>query len=323
MYSIPIQAKPGYRQRVGKRLAALVITLVIVALLVNTVIADRITRGAEPFAQGRVLELPGPDLNVREYGSGSDHAIVLLHGYSASIEWWEAVAPALAQGSRVVAIDLVGHGGSEAPRDAAPYSAEGQGAAVRQALESLGVRHAVLVGHSTGGLVATALAEAAPDLVDRVIVSDTPAALGMTAMPALGNAVCWPVVGPALDTLRRLDAVDKSSLQTGFAADFPVPALAYRSLKRITHNAFCDAKAASRINEQRAVADRLAGLGKPVLVVWGDSDVLTPTTPNVERYRQAGLQPVVIAGSGHSPQLEKPNEFLSAITPFAQAARLN
>lgn len=300
----------------GKRLAALVITLVLVALLVNAMVTDRIARVAEPFAQGRVLELPGPDLNVREYGSGGDRAIVLLHGYSASIQWWEAVAPALAQGARVVAIDLVGHGGSEAPSDAAAYSAMGQATAVHQALDALGVRHAVLVGHSMGGTVATALAESAPDLVDRVVVSDTPAALGMTAMPALGNAVCWPVLGAAVDKLRSLDAVDKSSLQTGFDADFPVPALAYRSLKQMTHNALCDAKTAGWINEQQAVADRLAGLGKPVLVVWGDSDVLTPTAQNVDRYRQAGLQPVVIAGSGHSPLVEKPSEFISTIKSF-------
>ncbi|WP_235663913.1 alpha/beta fold hydrolase [Mycolicibacter terrae] len=138
-------------------------------------------------------------------------------------------------------------------------------------------------------------------------------------MPALGNAVCWPVLGAALDRFRSIDGVDKSALQTGFAADFPIPELAYRSLKRMTHNALCDAKTAGRINEQRAVADRLAGLGKPVLVLWGDRDVLTPTQANVDRYRAAGLDPVVIAGSGHSPMVEKPAEFVSAVQGFIQA----
>lgn len=305
----------------GKRLAAGVVAAVLVALLVvNTVVIDRIARAAEPFAGGRVLELPGPDLNVREYGSGGERAIVLLHGDSASIQWWEAVAPALAQGTRVIAIDLVGHGGSEAPRDQAAYSADAQAAAVHQALDALGVRHAVVIGHSMGGTVATALAESASDLVDRVVVSDTHAAAqGMVAMPALGNAVCWPVLGAALDRFRSIDGVDKSALQTGFAADFPIPELAYRSLKRMTHNALCDAKTAGRINEQRAVADRLAGLGKPVLVLWGDRDVLTPTQANVDRYRAAGLDPVVIAGSGHSPMVEKPAEFVSAVQGFIQA----
>jgi 2-succinyl-6-hydroxy-2,4-cyclohexadiene-1-carboxylate synthase len=142
----------------------------------------------------------------------------------------------------------------------------------------------------------------------------------MVAMPGLGNAVCWPILGAAVDRLRSSDAVDKPSLQTGFAADFAVPELAYRSLKRMTHNALCDAKAAGDINEQRAVADRLAGVGKPVLVVWGENDVLTPTQPNVSRYRAAGLETVVIAGSGHSPIVEKPAEFVSAVKQFVQGA---
>ncbi|MEB3020141.1 alpha/beta fold hydrolase [[Mycobacterium] crassicus] len=304
----------------GKRLAALAVTLVLVALLVNAVVTDRTARAAEAFGGGRVLDLPGPDLNIREYGSGGDRAVVLLHGYTASIQWWEAVAPALAHGNRVVAIDLIGHGGSEAPRDVAAYSADAQATAVRQALDALGVRHAVVIGHSMGGTVATALAESVPDMVDRVVVSDTPAAEGLVAMPALGNAVCWPVVGAALDRFRSLDGVDKTALQTGFAADFQIPELAYRSLKGMTHNALCGPRKAPRFNQQHAVADRLAGLGKPVLVLWGDRDVLTPTQDNVDRYRTAGLKPVVIAGSGHTPMVEKPTEFLSAVQSFTRVS---
>ena len=66
----------------------------------------------------------------------------------------------------------------------------------------------------------------------------------------------------------------------------------------------------------KAIADRLAGLGKPVLVIWGERDVLTPTAGNVARYTEAGLPPHVIAGSGHSPMVEKPDEFVSAIKDF-------
>ncbi|MEB3051057.1 alpha/beta hydrolase [Mycolicibacter sp. MYC123] len=300
----------------GKRLAALAFALLLVALLVDGAVTDRIARAAEPFGGGRVLDLPGPDLNVREYGSGGDHAVVLLHGYTASIQWWEAVAPALVAGNRVIAIDLIGHGGSEAPRDTAAYSAEAQAAAVHQALGALGVRHAVVIGHSMGGTVATALAESVPEMVDRVVVSDTPGGEGLVVMPALGDAVCWPVLGASLDRLRSIDAVDKTSLQTGFAADYPVPDIAYRSLKGMTHNALCGPRKAPNFNAQRAVADRLAGLGKPVLVLWGECDVLTPTQANVDRYREAGLQPVVIAGSGHTPMVERPTEFLGAVEGF-------
>ncbi len=42
--------------------------LLLVGLLVNAVVVDRSEHAAEPFGGGHVLDLPGVDLNVREYG---------------------------------------------------------------------------------------------------------------------------------------------------------------------------------------------------------------------------------------------------------------
>ena len=300
------------------KVVAAVVVLLLVGLLGNAVVVDRSEHAAEPFGGGHVLDLPGVDLNVREYGPPGDRAVVLLHGYTASVEWWEPVAQKLAAtGRRVIAIDLVGHGGSEAPRDAAQYGAQGQATPVRQALSALGVRHAVLIGHSMGGAVATAVAEAEPDLVQRVAVSDTPGDNGLVVVPRMHDVVCAPIVGPAADRFRAIDTFDGPSLQTGFAADYPVPDFAYRSLKRLTHTGVCDSDVVEELNADKAIADRLAGLGKPVLVIWGERDVLTPTADNVARYTRAGLPPHVIAGSGHSPMVEKPDEFVSAVSEFA------
>lgn len=307
-------------RRVKVRIAAATLAVLMVALLANAFLVDLEQRPAAPFAGGRVLELDGPDLNVREYGPASDQAVVLLHGYSASIEWWQDVAAKLTDtGHRVIAIDLVGHGGSEAPHDADQYGAAGQAAAVRRALDALGVHRVVLVGHSMGGAIATAVAEEEPELVERVVVADTPGDQGLVNMPLLGDAGCWPLIGPAADRIRGWEAATDSSLQTGFAPGFPVPEFAHRSLEQLTHTGLCDSDAVEELNSQRPVADRLAGLGKPVTVIWGDRDVLTPTAANVERYRAAGLSPVLIAGSGHSPMVEKPDAFVAAIADFIRA----
>ncbi|MGV0743607.1 alpha/beta fold hydrolase [Mycolicibacterium sp. XJ870] len=296
------------------RIAVLVLSVLVVAVLVNAFFVTRAERAAEPFADGHVLALDGPDLNVREYGRRpGERAVVLLHGYSASIEWWEKLAPMLAADHRVIAIDLVGHGGSEAPRDAVSYGAPARASAVRSALVELGVRHAVLIGHSMGGSVAAEVASQYPDLVERVVVSDTPAADDLVTMPLLGKMVCWPVIGPALDQFRGIDAITDSSLQTGFAADYPVPDFAQRSLQRLTYAGVCDST-----NGSRSVVETLAALDKPVLVVWGSEDVLTPTAANVERYTAAGLPPRVISGAGHSPMVETPEEFLSAVSGFVR-----
>lgn len=293
-------------------MAAVALVVLVIAALVNAFAVTSATRAAESFAGGRVLELDGPDLNVREYGPVGARTIVLLHGYSASIQWWEAVASRLAGDRRVIAIDLVGHGGSEAPGDPQQFQPDGQAAAVRKALSALGVRQAVLIGHSMGGSVASVLADRYPEVVERVVISDTPADNDLAAMPLLGKMVCWPLMGPAMDHFRRVPVITGSSLQAGFAADFPVPQFAYRSLERLTYQGVCDSKEGT----PTSVADTLTDLGKPVLVVWGETDVLTPTAANVTRYAAAGLSPRIIPGAGHSPMVEKPDEFLSAIRDF-------
>ena len=76
------------------RIIAILTVVVVAALAVNALLVSRTTRQAEAFDGGRVLELDGPDLNVKESGPSGDRAVVLLHGYSASVEWWDRVAPA-------------------------------------------------------------------------------------------------------------------------------------------------------------------------------------------------------------------------------------
>ena len=62
------------------RIIAIPTVVVVAALAVNALLVSRTTRPAEAFDGGRVLELDGPDLNVKESGPSGDRAVVLLHG---------------------------------------------------------------------------------------------------------------------------------------------------------------------------------------------------------------------------------------------------
>ena len=114
-----------------------------------------------------------------------------------------------------------------------------------------------------GGHIAIAVAERAPSRVERVAVIDTYGDEGLLKEPTLAGAACRPVVGAALDRFRGVDAIVESSLQTGFADDFPVPDFAHRSLEQLTQRGLCQSDAAAELNSERAVADRLAALGNP------------------------------------------------------------
>jgi pimeloyl-ACP methyl ester carboxylesterase len=106
-------------------------------------------------------------LNVIEAGQGPP--LVLLHGLFGSARNWGAVQKALATDYRVVALDLRNHGASPHAPDM-DYAA--QAADVAETLAALGIKRAVVLGHSMGGKAAMMLALTRPELIERLIIAD-------------------------------------------------------------------------------------------------------------------------------------------------------
>src|SRR3954451_11928782 len=82
--------------------------------------------------------------------------IVLVHGITSRSDIWDESSALLADGHRVVAPDLLGHGHSANPRGDYPRIASASG--VRDLLVALGHELATVVGHSLGGGVAMQMA---------------------------------------------------------------------------------------------------------------------------------------------------------------------
>ena len=88
----------------------------IVLLVVNTLVVDDRTESATVTVPGgRILDLPGGEMQVVEGGRRGGSPIVLIHCFSCAIDWWDAMRPRLEAEHRVIAVDLLGHGGSEKP----------------------------------------------------------------------------------------------------------------------------------------------------------------------------------------------------------------
>jgi pimeloyl-ACP methyl ester carboxylesterase len=135
----------------------------LIAVVVLSVIASTRRRGPQrPVTVVRSSTLPSCPANVKVEGAGTP--IVLIHGFGAAIDWWDDVAPALATDHRVIRIDLIGHGGRAAPGSG--YSIERQGTLVSAILDKLVVDRITVIGHSMGGVVATALAELKPERIE-------------------------------------------------------------------------------------------------------------------------------------------------------------
>jgi pimeloyl-ACP methyl ester carboxylesterase len=100
------------RSRRGLAIVA-VIAAIAVALAANTLAVDSATRAAVARSGGTVMETGIVPANLKVEGEGPP--IVLIHGFGAALDWWDDIAPQLAADHRVIRLDLIGHGGTEAP----------------------------------------------------------------------------------------------------------------------------------------------------------------------------------------------------------------
>ena len=141
--------------------------------------------------EGRYIETGAARTYVREVGEG-EATLVLVHGAEAEGSMWEPYMEGLAGGRRVLAVDLPGHGGTEAPEDL-DASASGIAEWFLGLLVAEGLDSVDLLGHSMGGTVALHIALERPELVRRLVLVDT-------------GGLCWPAgpIGKGVDRFLRI-----------------------------------------------------------------------------------------------------------------------
>lgn len=252
-----------------------------------------------------------PALVWREAGARTAPPVVLLHSLGADSGMWDAQAQALAgTGHRVVMPDARGHGASAW---AAPLSIDGWVTDLERVLAAAEVAAPILIGLSMGGVQALAYTLAHPDAVRGLVLADTFAQLD----PDIAAAKIDQLSGDA--TRLGMQALADAYVRDTFTVD---GLQAERALMRDAIASVApDAYAASvRACFDVQLADRLAEVRCPTLVLWGERDHKSPR-PLSERIA-AGIpaaELVEIPRAGHLSNLENPGDFSAAITRFTGA----
>ncbi|SKC40819.1 alpha/beta fold hydrolase [Krasilnikoviella flava] len=230
--------------------------------------------------------------------------LLLVHGSGATAASWSPMVPGLDAVHRVVAIDLPGCGRS-APAPA--YDVPAQADRVAGLVDELGMPRLRVVGHSSGGYVATALAERRPDLVGSLVLLSTgPAPDAKLPEAAVVRFLVGRPFGPLLWPLRtpgmlrrgiRSVAARPVDVPDDFLAD--VRRTRYRDFRQIMAG-YEDYLAA------RSLPERLTAVGAPLLVVFGDADPRWDPA-SAHRYEAVpGARVAYLAGVGHVAMLEDP-----------------
>lgn len=271
-------------------------------------------RGSLPDApkDARYLDIGG--VNIRYETAGSGPAVLLIHGYGSSLDIWKAdVMPRLAHRHKVVAIDLKGFGFSGRPPG--DYTPAAQARIAWAVLDKLGIRDVALVGHSWGASVVLRMALQKPARVRRIALYS--AYVFEEQVPSFFLWARAGGIGEALFSLYYRERVEERVALAYYNQSFVTQARIDRVERELARpGAVAAALATARGQRYAAVQRRYKTIKVPVLLLWGENDVVTPLPfgqrlysllPNarLKRYPRCGHLPMVEEASASTMDLAR------------------
>ena len=267
------------------------------------------------------------DLEVVFRDEGQGPAILLIHGSSSTLRTYDALAEALKDKYRVIRYDIPPHGLS-GPVPKKVVGAMRPSDVPARLLRHLGVAKATIVGVSSGGTTGMFLAAEYPALVERLVVSNTPADLvdmsKLKPSSALANA--QEIYGAYGDTSKAKPRHYWRTYWDFYAED---PARIPESIidqfydfnRRVPEE---NATALIGVVADQAKAIAAAGaVTVPTLVIWGAADPLLPGPAAAEvlakRFTNAKVTMIQWPDVNHYPPIEVPERFAAAVAAFMAA----
>lgn len=271
----------------------------------------------------QLIEVNGIHLNIVQHGREQQRPLVLLHGFTGSAASWEPLVPDLvACGMHVIALDMLGHGGSDAPADLQRYSIEHCAADIVVALQTLGIARgeAILLGYSMGGRIAlyTAFSGFFHALV---LESASPGLAGQTEREqrrlsdgALAARIERDGVAPFVTYWEKLPLFASQSA-------LPLALQEAQRRQRLNNHAIGLANSLRGIGTgvQPSLASQLPTLDIPVLLLAG---ALDPKFCSIAQHMQQAIPDArlhIVPDAGHAIHLEQLGTFTRLVAKFCQS----
>jgi 2-succinyl-6-hydroxy-2,4-cyclohexadiene-1-carboxylate synthase len=259
----------------------------------------------------------GVQINAEVAGEGPP--LVLLHGFTGSAEGWGAHTVEFSKRHLTVAIDLLGHGQSDAPGDPRRYGLAPCVEDTLAVLDRLRIRRTAVLGYSMGGRAALAMAIAAPERVSALVLE--------SASPGLRDPEVR--MTRAAQDAALAATIERDGIEAFVDQWERLPLFASQASLREESRA---ALRAQRLrNSPTGLANSLRGFGQGVMMPLHDflGGVTMPTLIIVgaldTRYCELGREMSeripgawlrIADGAGHAVHLEQPDVFQQIVLEF-------
>ena len=247
---------------------------------------------------------------------------MLIHGWSQQFICWAPVMERLSDRFHLVAMDLRGHGASDAPQGEAPYTDTGLWADdVAAVIKAAGLERPVLVGWSYGARVIGAyLAQQGAEKIAGIAVAGGVLAIGSKRESWMAGSA-----SPGLDRELYTDDVPRRLAATArFVAACttdPLEVVTYAEL--VGANMLCPAHVRRALFKADVdLRPVYAQTACPALIIHGTEDkVVTPETGQAAAEALKNGRYLPYEGIGHAPFLEAPDRFAADLGAFAEACQ--
>ncbi len=296
-------------------------------------------------ARGFVTELDGGPIHWVRWDSDeplTDDPILLVHGLGGSHLNWTLVAPALAAGRTVYAVDLRGFGLSPGHRVGDSKVIANTDLVIHFIAHLIGAP-VVLMGNSMGGMISAMVASSRPDLVRQLVLVNPALPMARLKLDPVvaGRFAMFSVPGAGEAVMRRArrgtdpEVAARQLLELCFAdADRVRPEVLEQGIELAVTRAHPDTGLGD-VEKSFMVAARslmgalarrprylrmLGAIDVPVLLVHGDKDRLVDVaSARAVARRHPTWDYVEFADVGHTPQLEVPEEFVDIVCRWLAA----
>jgi 4,5:9,10-diseco-3-hydroxy-5,9,17-trioxoandrosta-1(10),2-diene-4-oate hydrolase len=266
-------------------------------------------------------------LSLRYWDVGSGIPILLIHGLGVTLETWAYNISALAESSRVVAVDLPGCGRSSRALEPDQYSAEYAARLLKRLAEMLGIDCLSICGNSMGGLIAIEFALLFHQAVDKLILVDS-AGLGreisttakLLSMRPVGELIVRPTRPFIRQTAKHL--IFREELVT---EDFVNLMYEVSQIAGTKEAMLASLRAGVNLTGQIVAfsESELSQVGVPTLVVWGANDPLIPVHHAANALRAfPDCRVVVFNRAGHPPQMDRAHDFNQIASEFLRTGKV-
>lgn len=198
---------------------------------------------------------------------GKGEPLLLLHGGLGQIEMFGANLKTLQDNRQVIGVDLQGHG--RTPLGTRPIDIAAIGADMAELVEELGYDQVDVLGYSFGGGVALHMAAGAPDKVRRLVIASAPFARNGFFPEMLPQQEA--VSGAMAEMMKETPMYRSYAAVAPDVSEFPKLLDAMGAAMRVDYDA----------------SDAVAKLSMPVMLIFGDSDMIRPEHI-VEFYQKLG-----------------------------------